>query len=71
MTRDELDELKKFLKYKEIFPEWREGQALFNILYAKHRDIANIIRGSKIDPFYKNENIDKCLEFLEYIVSHL
>jgi hypothetical protein len=51
------------------FPEWRHGQALFNILYAFHPAIANKIRGTEFDCFHRDERISdfkkRVIELLE------
>ena len=44
---------------------WRKGQALFNAIFYIDQDLGNKIRGSEIDPFYQDERIDKCLDFLK------
>ena len=36
---------------------WREGQAFFNALYELHPKEANLIRGSSIDMYHNNKNI--------------
>jgi hypothetical protein len=33
----------------------RLGQAFFNIMHLEHPDIANAIRGTKLDPFHYDE----------------
>jgi hypothetical protein len=33
--------------------EWRYGQALFNLLAMERPDIAEKVRGTTLDPFYK------------------
>lgn len=33
----------------------RKGQAMFNALHALDRELANMIRGTKHDPFYDDE----------------
>ncbi len=40
-------------------PDWRWGQAVFNTLHALHRDEANSIRGTSLDMFYDEANIEK------------
>jgi hypothetical protein len=45
----------KVRKYKEQYPKQRHGQAHFNVLYMFHKDLANSVRGTSNDPFYKEE----------------
>lgn len=50
----------------QMYPNWRYGQTLFNILYSVAPYIANEIRGTNIDPFYVDdeERIKKFFEFI-------
>ena len=54
-------DLEKFVveveEAKRIFPTWREGQILFNVLYVEYSDLANEIRATEYDPFYQEERI--------------
>ena len=34
--------------------DWRYGQAFFNVLLEETPEIANELRATKLDPFYKN-----------------
>jgi hypothetical protein len=45
----------------------RTGQSLFNSLYEFRPDLADAIRNSHIDPFYKDENLNN---FFRWIVEH-
>lgn len=38
-------------------PRWRSGQALFNALHELHPSIADRIRGSHVDPYFKDTHI--------------
>lgn len=42
-------------------PECRWGQYLYNQLYAERPEIADLIRGTKDDPFNNDSNIPKFL----------
>jgi hypothetical protein len=35
----------------------REGQAAFNTLHELDPELANTVRGSKVDPFYKDDRL--------------
>ena len=48
---------------KRNFPEWREGQCLFNTLYDYYPDLAESLRGTNNDPFY-DRNIKACINFI-------
>ena len=36
----------------------RKGQAAFNKLYAENPKIADMIRGSQFDPFYRDQRLE-------------
>ena len=40
---------------KQANPQWRFGQAAFNVLFIHRRDLSEQIRGTAIDPFYARE----------------
>lgn len=42
----------------------RKGQALFNELKSLHPTLANTVRGTSIDPYYFDDNIDMFLNFI-------
>lgn len=52
------------LEMRSKHHDWRGGQAIFNALYELHSKVANIIRGTKIDPFYDNNKISDCIKFI-------
>ena len=61
-------------------PDLRMGQSIFNTLFARHPALANEVRGSEVDPFYIDENLEAffkeiCTEeafaLLEAKLSHL
>jgi hypothetical protein len=39
-------------------PDWRRGQALFNILYLFYPKEANMVRATTYDCFHRNDRID-------------
>ena len=43
---------------------WRFGQFFFNFLHDLNPQIANSVRGTKLDPFHRDEVSDECHEFL-------
>jgi hypothetical protein len=51
-----MDEVKLVMNTNEHL---RYGQTVFNVLYSKYSDIVNEYRGSDIDPFYNDGNVDK------------
>lgn len=51
-------------RYMEMAPQQRRGQAHFNVLYIGHPSIANMIRGTDVDPFYDDNRI---VDFLESV----
>ena len=36
---------------------WREGQAAFNALHEVDPDLANDLRATRLDPFYRDDNL--------------
>jgi hypothetical protein len=45
----------KYEKWNKQDPSMRYGQVYFNLLSASRPDIAEIIRGTMLDPFHKDE----------------
>jgi hypothetical protein len=43
----------------------REGQAYFNVLCEMHSELAESIRASIIDPFYRDDNLNTFLVFVK------
>lgn len=39
-------------------PQWRKGQAAFNVLMLNRPDLSEQVRGSGIDPFHHDERLD-------------
>lgn len=57
------DYMKRVLQYKENTGQ-RLGQAMFNILDDNDRMLADMIRATNADPFYRNDLIPKFLSVL-------
>jgi len=64
----------KFLELVETFrqqnPHWRYGQALFNTLDLRYPSIANMVRGSNVDPYYVNDDSEVIKQFFEYLANN-
>lgn len=45
----------KYEKARSADPDLRVGQHFFNTLYVIRPDLADGIRGTKLDPFYRND----------------
>lgn len=45
-------------------PDQRNGQAAFNALATVRPDLAEVVRGSLVDPFYRDELLPEFYEFL-------
>lgn len=60
MTSQEKLELleSKAKSFQNRYPDWREGQALFNTLFLDCRHIADQIRGTEYDCFYDDDKIE-------------
>lgn len=52
------------IRYAADNPSQRRGQAFFNALYQVRPEIANAIRGTTLDPFYRDERIPAFAEHL-------
>ena len=50
--------------YRKDFPQLRLGQAMYNILNSYHPNLAVSVRGTELDPFYRDDRVE---DFLEYI----
>lgn len=46
------------------YPNERKGQAYFNTLHEMRPDLSEQVRGSHIDPFYRDEVIENFLSFV-------
>lgn len=42
---------------QQVSASWRAGQTMFNVLWELHPTLATVIRGSNVDPFYRNDRI--------------
>ena len=56
------------LREMKQHPEYRYGQALFNVLYGYKMDWAEEIRGTDLDPFYYSEG-QIILNFTKYLIK--
>jgi hypothetical protein len=52
-------------EYNREYPTQRVGQALFNALFIVRSDLAEMVRSTDLDPFYRDEVIGKFLKFVE------
>lgn len=48
----------------QMHPEWRRGQAFFNVLCNYDPAAAEAMRGTDIDPFYDNKRIPQAIWFV-------
>jgi len=65
MTREQLVTAKNHaIQEQKRYPYMRIGQLFYNKLFAGYPDEAEKIRGTEFDPFYIDENIDKCIDKL-------
>jgi len=46
-------------------PEWRYGQAYYNLLSYHRSDIASMIQGTLMDPFHKKEVSQHVINFVK------
>jgi hypothetical protein len=63
-TEPRYDEFREWVASALVrHPEWRHGQACFNVLYEDFDPaLANRIRGRDLDPFYNDGRIPAFLE---------
>jgi hypothetical protein len=47
------------------YPRWRKGQAYFNCLWDMDPELADELRGTYKDPFYKDDRIPEFLKVVE------
>ena len=48
----------------KMYPEWRRGQAVFNIMVDLYPEDAEEIRGTSLDMFHWDDNIEKYKDML-------
>lgn len=51
-----------YFEHRHGYPQQRDGQFTFNLMYELRPDLANKYRGSDVDPFYDNSRIDAFLK---------
>ena len=47
-------------------PQWRLGQAAFNVLYEMRPDLSEHVRATTLDPFHRRTN-EECAEFFNWV----
>jgi hypothetical protein len=52
---------------KAIHPEWRMGQLVFNVTFDLYPETANVLRGSPIDCFHNNDNVEHFLRVVDLL----
>ena len=61
-------ELVEYVKMVENIQEdqknWRKGQTYFNVLWDMYPELADSLRGTEYDPFYRDDVVDKFLKFI-------
>ena len=50
--------------WSQVKTEQRHGQSLSNYLHMVRPDLFDRIIGTSLDPFYQNEFVDDCLQYL-------
>ena len=69
MTREDFD--KALQNVYELHPEWRYGQAAFNVLCVMRPELAERIRGTDSDPFYRAPgDLNSFVDFLDMYWPH-
>jgi hypothetical protein len=53
--------------WRSVIKEQRRGQALSNYLHMVRPDLSTEVHKAYCDPFYEDERIDDCLDFLTQI----
>lgn len=52
-------------------PNWRVGQTIFNAIMILDSDLANKIRGTRLDPYYKDILISSIEDVVVYIFDEI
>lgn len=68
LTEKEIENLlkKSVTNFDEGRGNIRWGQAMFNALYELYPEVAETVRGTEYDPFYKSE---RCVAFMDFITE--
>lgn len=53
----------------EVHQDWRWGQTVFNTLHNVNPMLANRVRATRLDPFYKD--VHEMTEFMEWLEKQL
>lgn len=64
-----LDLINMAKRAREIYPEWRYGQAVFNTCHSLFPEIADSLRGTEYDPFYEDTRVEAFLQQVEEKLS--
>ena len=51
---------------KDAHPEWRTGQAAFNVLCQYRPDLSERIRATPLDPFHEREDLSKFYAWVKW-----
>ena len=54
----------RYADIKQVEPDYRYGQHVFNELYRHRPDLSEQIRGTRMDPFYRNHISSELEQFL-------
>ena len=66
MTLEQYEDMLRMVKsVMELQPTWRRGQTVFNLLVQLYPEEGEVVRGSSLDMFYNDENINKFKETLK------
>ena len=52
-----IDLAREVEEQRRLNPSWRVGQAYFNVLHRHRPEVANAIRGTRIDPFHLHDDL--------------
>lgn len=55
----------EYRNWKQVDSTYRYGQCMFNILHAMRSDIAEEIRATPLDPFYKEHISQETWEYVQ------
>jgi len=65
LNKEQIVAVEKFaVILRKDYPSLRKGQAFYNALETLYPDVAKVINGMDIDPFYIDQNIRKCIEYI-------
>jgi len=65
-NKEQINRIKKLAEVRmKKYPQWRKGQAIFNVAFELYPYLADQLRGTIHDCFHRDDLIDEFLNALE------